>query len=30
MDAKTIMGIVLFLTVGAVLIYFKFRNARKK
>lgn len=30
MDAKTIMGIVLFLVVGTVLIYFKFRNARKK
>lgn len=30
MDAKTIMGIVMFLVVSAVLIYFKFRNARKK
>ena len=29
MDAKTIMGIILFLVVGAVLIYFKIRNSKK-
>lgn len=30
MDAKTIVGIVLLLVVGAALIYFKIRNAKKK
>ena len=30
MDVKTILGLGLFLVVGALLIYFRIRNAKKK
>lgn len=30
MDVKTIIGLGLFLTIGALLVYFRILNAKKK